>query len=270
MPVVVSVDVGGTGANSAAGARASLGVAAANDVVLKTGDTMTGQLTLAAGNLVFSNVGQRIIGDFSGARQDRLAFQTSTTNGATRVSVIPNGTSNVTEVSITSNSNAAGSLSFAQLLMNGGEFRIASANQAGGSYLPMTFYAGGSEHIRLTSTGNVGIGTTSPTANLHVTGTIKDTPIVSITGSATYADNAAGRVIFSDTSSAVTVTIAPAATAGFSYTIIRGNTGNVTIANSGVTRLNSASITSMNVSQYGAATVVYTATNQVIVFGDFV
>lgn len=118
--------------------------------------------------------------------------------------------------------------------------------------------------------GNVGIGTTTPTANLHVTGTIKDTPIVTITGNETYSDNAAGRVIVANTTSAVTVTIAAGATAGFSYTIIRGNTGNVTIANSGVTRLNSASITTMNVTQYGAATVVYTATNQVIVFGDFV
>lgn len=117
---------------------------------------------------------------------------------------------------------------------------------------------------------NVGIGLTNPTANLHVIGTIKDTPVLSITANATYADNAAGKVIFTNTSNAITITAANAATSGFSYTIIRGNTGNVIIANSGVTRLNSASITTMNVNQYGAVTVVYTATNQVIVFGDFV
>ena len=117
---------------------------------------------------------------------------------------------------------------------------------------------------------NVGIGTTDPTANLHIIGTIKDTPVVSIAENATYADNAAGRVIFANTTSAITITAAAAATSGFSYTVIRGNTGNVTIANSGVTRLNSASITTMNVNQFGAVAVVYTATNQIIVFGDFV
>lgn len=117
----------------------------------------------------------------------------------------------------------------------------------------------------------VAIGTTTPLANLHIVNgsTIIDTPVTSITANTTYAENGAGRVIFANTTSAITVTVANSSIPGFSYTIIRGNTGNVTIANSGVTRLNSASITSMNISQYGAATVVYTATNQVIVFGDF-
>ena len=117
----------------------------------------------------------------------------------------------------------------------------------------------------------VGIGTSVPLANLHIVNgsTIIDTPVTSITANTTYAENGAGRVIFANTTSAITVTVANSSIPGFSYTIIRGNTGNVTIANSGVTRLNSASITSMNISQYGAATVVYTATNQVIVFGDF-
>ena len=148
----------------------------------------------------------------------------------------------------------------------------------GSGYIP--FFLEGNNNASLAHVvmdGNVFIGSTSagtsnvtPYANLHVTGTVIDTPVVSITSNATYNENAAGRVIFANTTSAVTVTIANSATTGFTYTVIRGNTGNVTIANSGVTRLNSASYTSMNIVQYGAATVVYTATNQVMVFGDFV
>jgi hypothetical protein len=128
-----------------------------------------------------------------------------------------------------------------------------------------------SEYVRLDANGGMGFGTTTPSANIHVVGTIIDSPIAQITASATYAENGAGKVIFANTTSAVTVTVANSATSGFSYTVVRGNTGNVTIANSSaVTRLNSASISSLNVSQYGAITVLYTATNQVIVFGDFV
>lgn len=150
----------------------------------------------------------------------------------------------------------------------------------GSGYMP--FYIEGENNVslaRVVLDGNVFIGSTSggtvspvPNANLHLTGTIIDTPVVTITANATFNENAAGRVILANTTSAITVTIANTTTtsAGFTYTVIRGNSGNVTLAVSGVTRFNSASYSSMNIVQNGAATVVYTATNQVFVFGDFV
>lgn len=150
----------------------------------------------------------------------------------------------------------------------------------GAGYMP--FYLEGENNVslaRIVLDGNVFIGSTTggtvspvPNANLHVTGTIIDTPVVTITSNATFNENAAGRVILASNTSAITVTIANTTTtsAGFTYTVIRGNSGNVTLAVSGVTRFNSASYTSMNIVQNGAATVVYTATNQVFVFGDFV
>ena len=55
--------------------------------VNKAGDTMTGSLN-------FSGNGLDITGDFSNAtRTNRLALQTSTLNGNTRVPILPNGTS---------------------------------------------------------------------------------------------------------------------------------------------------------------------------------
>jgi hypothetical protein len=57
--------------------------------VNKAGDTMTGSLN-------FSGNGLEITGDFSNAtRANRLALQTSTVNGNTRVPILPNGTSRI-------------------------------------------------------------------------------------------------------------------------------------------------------------------------------
>jgi hypothetical protein len=128
------------------------------------------------------------------------------------------------------------------------------------------------ERMRIAANGHVGIGTSSPAANLHIvdTGTIIDTPVSTITANATYAENAAGKVIVVNSASNLTVTAAAASVAGFSYTVIRKGAGTVTIANtSGVTRLNSASYTALTITRNAAATIVYTATNEIFVFGDF-
>ena len=58
----------------------------------------TDSLTLA-GNQTFSGLAKRILGDFSNAtRANRLAVQTSTTNGNTRLPFLPNGTSRLSGI----------------------------------------------------------------------------------------------------------------------------------------------------------------------------
>lgn len=67
--------------------------------VKKSGDTMTG-------NLGFSGNGRKITGDFSNTtRANRLALQTSTTNGNTRVPIIPNGTATLSGIDCFSSSD---------------------------------------------------------------------------------------------------------------------------------------------------------------------
>lgn len=101
---------------------------------------------------------------------------------------------------------------------------------------------------------------------------IFDTPIVSVTSSGSYSDNAAGKILLCDSTSptAITLTFHSAPKANFSVTIIRNGTGNVIIANtSSVQKQNTTSFTTANIStQFGAATVVYTATNKFILLGD--
>lgn len=109
-------------------------------------------------------------------------------------------------------------------------------------------------------------------SNAFFTGNIVDTPISVVTTSSTFADNSAGKILYVDPNSTgdVTVTFAAAQRSGFATTIVRGNVGNVVIANvSGVEKVNSASFTTSNVSaRYEAATVVYVATNKILVLGS--
>jgi len=117
-----------------------------------------------SGNLTFTSTGNRITGDFSNATlANRVAFQTNLTNGSTTILAIPNGTGSTSQLLLRSSSSVTND-SFGQAALVGGtDFRIASGATGTGTYLPMTFYTGGSEAMRIGTSGNVAIGTTNPT-----------------------------------------------------------------------------------------------------------
>ena len=128
--------------------------------------------------------------------------------------------------------------------------------------------------VNVQSTGLATLADVKATGNVVSSGTISDTPIVTITGNATYSDNGAGKVIVVNSTSPVTVTFdassAGASFNGFSVTIVRKNTGTVTIGNTAaIAKLNTSNYTTSNLySRYSSATVLYTATNEFILFGD--
>lgn len=165
--VLVEIGVTNTGSSVAAGIVTfnPAGTIAATNVqtavqeldsekVAKSGDTMTG-------NLNFSGTGLRLTGDFSNATvANRMLFQTNAANTNTIVQAIPSGSGTVARWNVANASDPANA-SEGSFAATSTEIRVESTLRGTGSYLPMTFYTGGSERLRIDTSGNVGIGTAS-------------------------------------------------------------------------------------------------------------
>jgi len=111
-----------------------------------------------SGNLTFTGTENRITGDFSNATvANRVLFQSSTTNGITSVTAIPNGTATDARFAVNNNSDPTNSNGI-QILANATEARIQATNFGTASAFPMTFYTGGSERARIDTSGNLLVG----------------------------------------------------------------------------------------------------------------
>jgi hypothetical protein len=107
-------------------------------------------------NLTFTGTGNRITGDFSNATYvNRVAFQSSTVNGVSSPFIIPNGTGISASIIMATTSDPT-NCSYGQIAANGStDVRIVSGQLGTGTYLPMTFYTGGSERARIDTSGNL-------------------------------------------------------------------------------------------------------------------
>lgn len=113
------------------------------------------------GNLTFSGTGLRIVGDLSSAATSRLAFQTSTANGQTLVTAIPNGTGVNSQFQAFNSSDPANS-SIAALVASSSQVRIVSGNVGTGALNPITFIFSNTEAARFVpGTLNFLIGTST-------------------------------------------------------------------------------------------------------------
>ena len=121
-------------------------------ITIPGGSSVVGNFGLS-GNLQFLGSAQRITGDFSNATvANRVMFQTSTVNGNTVLSAVPNGTS---AISAFRAYNAADptNASFAQILGGATDVTFISGIIGTGTYLPMAFHTGGSERMRIATDG---------------------------------------------------------------------------------------------------------------------
>lgn len=101
----------------------------------------------------FEGTGRRITGDMSNATvANRLAFQTSTANGNTTVSVIPNGTGNTTQFAGFTDSAMTNSV-VGGVYIDASEVRLFSSAIGTGSTTPITMRIGATEWMRLDTAG---------------------------------------------------------------------------------------------------------------------
>ena len=169
--VTVPTVIGGTTASSSLTLQSTSGVGTTDSILFKVGNNgattamtidTSGNASLAA-NLTFSGTAQRITGDMSNATiASRLAFQSSTTNGQTIPIAFPNGTSVVSGFAAnSSSSDPANASEMTAAIVGASDVRFSSAIRGTGTYLPMTFYTGGSERMRIDSSGNLLVGGTT-------------------------------------------------------------------------------------------------------------
>ena len=158
-------------------ALTKLGIGTANQVLTSSGTapqwssaiTVTG--VTDSGNLTFTGTGNRITGDFSNATiANRVAFQNSVTNGNTNVNLIPNGTSTSSQIISFNNSDPTNAATGQFGALGASEVRVTSGITGTGTYLPMTFFTGGSERMRISTAGLTGFGTASATSMLQTAG----------------------------------------------------------------------------------------------------
>ena len=149
------------------------------------GNTVAGNVlttSISATGNIFGNVllptGGRLFGDFGNvSRTNRPFVQSSNVNSATFLSVLPGdnftGTGTTQLAGFTAYSNADPSNSSLGILeVTPTDVKIWSAITGNATVLPITFNVAAAEYMRVATSGNVGIGNTTPNNTLAVTGTV--------------------------------------------------------------------------------------------------
>lgn len=138
-----------------------------------------------AGVTVSGTSGAQILGDFSNATlANRTIFSTTSTNSSTGIYATPNGT-NGTASWQAANSSVLTNASTIGIQTNGStDVRLVSGANGSGTYLPLTIYNNGTEQVRVTPTGFVGVGNNNPQYKLDVTGDINVSGAVRTNGTA--------------------------------------------------------------------------------------
>lgn len=167
---IVRAQDGTTAAAWNAGDRIELRVTKAMLDDLKA-DTRAANFT---NNLSFNGNSLRITGDLTNATvANRLLFQTSTADSASYLGVIPSGTATNAQLQVM-NSATPDNSSYGAFIVNATQVRLTSAALGTGTQLPLTLYIGATEAGRVSTAGNMLLGsvTDNATDKLQVTGSM--------------------------------------------------------------------------------------------------
>ena len=137
-------------------------------------------LSITGGALALAGAGRRITGDFSsglGSFGNRTIFQSSTVNGQTVLTVIPNGTSAAAGFQIYSNAADQENSTRAAVNLLGVSGLFVSSDRTGsGAYVPVVLSTGGADRLTISTAGTIttpGVyaSTTASAANVFVDAT---------------------------------------------------------------------------------------------------
>lgn len=125
----------------------ALTIDTSRNVVVNTG-------TLAVG-------GNGIFGVFTGSLSTRTVFQGTTANSPTTISAIPNGSSVVSSFVAYNDSTRSADGNYAQFAVGGSSVDFVSGAYGSATAIPMTFQVGGSERMRIDTSGTVLVGSST-------------------------------------------------------------------------------------------------------------
>ena len=206
----------------------------------------------------------------------RLLLNTTTEGDSSADDLTVNNSTNC-GITIRSGSTYYGSLYFSDATSGTGEYEGYVQYNHNSRFL--TFGVASQTRMQIDSSGDVGIGTTSPSSKLHVNGTITDSigPIrrLGITthnaSTLTLAATHAGNLIREATNSANITLPSGVFSAGDMITIFNVSSGDNTITQgSGVTLYNTADAATGNrtLAAKGVCTIACTSTNEFIISGS--
>lgn len=147
----------------------TLGSYASTDFILKANaTTCTGGQVSSYDGTTFNCVAA---GGAGSGGASGYNFVNTTSNGATNITAQPNGTATSSGVAVYNSSSGVNN-AYGSILAGVSAVDIRSGVNGTGTQLPLTFTVGSSEAMRFDTSGNMGVGTNTPSSKLDVSGAL--------------------------------------------------------------------------------------------------
>ena len=196
---VTPVGAGGSGTVTSVSVSGNNGISVSGSPV-----TTTGTITLGLGDISPS----KITGDWTGGVVsgifDRAYFQSSTPDGETTVSLQPNGTSNLANLTLENTSGSLTDSAFLSVFNDVGRYGIAGLVRGTGTYLPLHIDNGGVIAVIVDTSGNFNVQTNltaiGTVTGSNLSGTNTGDQTITLTGDVTGSGTGSFAATLADTS----------------------------------------------------------------------